>query len=67
MVPVWFHPFGAWVARRGAVQVLDPATEDEMVLEFLRAEIANVPEWARSIVNHPTLGTHQKTSVAGVF
>jgi hypothetical protein len=37
------------------VRVLRSATEDEMVLEFLRAEIENVPEWARSIVDRPNL------------
>jgi hypothetical protein len=33
--------------------VLGPATEDEMVLEFLRAERKNVPTWARELVDNP--------------
>jgi hypothetical protein len=37
------------------VKLLEPATEDEMVLAFLQAEIANIPEWARCIIDEPDL------------
>jgi hypothetical protein len=37
------------------LEILGRATEDEMVLEFLRAEIENVPEWTRYVIEAPNL------------
>jgi hypothetical protein len=37
------------------VKLLETATEDEMVLAFLQAEIVNIPEWARCVIDEPDL------------